>query len=357
MQRLKQENYSGEIGGKKVGLWTLRNKHGLEAAICNWGARICQVLAPDKDGKFDDVVLGYDTLSDAMAGMPEMGAMIGLMANRIANARFELGGRTYELAANDGPNSLHSGPVGCMNRVFDVIKSDERSVSLEIKLPDGTDGFPGNCVLTVVYSLKDDNGLEIKTEVATDAQTIVNVCNHAYFNLGGEKTPDILGHVLELNAAHYTKSDSALIPTGEIAPVAGTPFDFTPPHAIGERIGNDHEQLRAGRGYDHNFVLNKPEGDDSLSFAVRLLEPGTGRVMEVWTTEPGIQLYTGNFIQSEGMQKKYVGKGGRVMPHRGALCLETQHFPDAVHHSHFPSIVLNAGERYVSTTIYRFLTA
>ena len=357
MERLKQENYSGEAEGKKIGLWTLKNARGLEVAICNWGARVCQILAPDKNGKFDDVVLGYDTLADAMAGMPEMGAMIGLMANRIANARFELGGRTYELAANDGAHNLHSGPVGCMNRVFDVVGSDERSVSLEIRLPDGTDGFPGNCVLTVVYTLNDDNGLEIKTEVATDAQTIVNICNHAYFNLGGAEAQDILGHVLELNAAHYTTADDTLIPTGEIAPVAGTPFDFTTPHVIGERIDSDNEQLRRGKGYDHNFVLNKPEGDVAVSFAARLSDPGTGRVMEVWTTEPGIQLYTGNFIQSGGMQKKYVGKGGRVMPHRGALCLETQHFPDAVHHANFPSIVLNAGERYSSTTIYRFLTA
>jgi aldose 1-epimerase len=286
--------------------------------------------------------------------MPEMGATIGRVANRIANARFELEGHTYELAANDGPHNLHSGPVGCMNRVFDVVRSDERSVSLEILLPDGADGFPGNCSLTVVYSVNDDNGLEIKTEAVTDAKTIVNVCNHAYFNLGGAGAPDILGHFLELNAAHYTPSDDTLIPTGEIAPVADTPFDFTTPRAIGERIGFDHEQLRAGRGYDHNFVLTKPEGSGSMSFAARLCEPVTGRVMEVWTTEPGIQLYSGNFLQSGGTQGKYVGKGGRVMRYRGALCLETQHFPDSVHHPNFPGIVLDKGERYASTTIYRF---
>jgi len=355
VEHLKRENYSGEAGGKVIGLWTLRNTHGLEAAICNWGARVCQIITPDKDGKLDDVALGYDTLSEAMAGMPEMGATIGRVVNRIANAQFELGGRTYKLAANDGAHNLHSGPIGCMNRVFDVTGFNGDSVSLEIQLPDGADGFPGNCVITVVYSLKDDNGLEIKTEAVTDEQTLINISNHTYFNLGGAGAQDILGHVLELNAAHYTLSSDTLTTTGEIAPVAGTPFDFTAPRVIGDRIDDDHEQLRVGRGYDHNFVLNKPEGDSSLSFAARLCEPIAGRVMEVWTTEPGVQLYTGNFLQSGGMKGKYVGKCGRVMPHRGALCLETQHFPDAVHHANFPSIVLEKGERYSSTTIYRFL--
>ena len=355
MERLKKENYAGVVDGKPVGLYALKNARGMEAAICNWGARVAQILTPDVNGRLDDVIFGYDTLKEAREGMPEMGATVGRVANRIAGAQFELAGRTHKLAANDGPNNLHSGPVGCMRSVFDVAKADERSVRMSILLPDGMDGFPGNCTVSVTYSLSDDNELSIVTEAVTDATTVVNFCNHAYFNLAGSDSgvTDILGHKLELNARHYTPIDETLIPTGAIMPVAGTPFDFTTPRVIGERINGEHEQLKLGLGYDHNFVLEKPERGQ-LTLAARLSDPVSGRVMEVRTTEPGIQFYAGNFLQSGGMQPKYVGKGGKTMLHRGALCLETQRFPDSVHRSYFPSMTLDRGEKYVSTTTFRF---
>ncbi|MDR1979348.1 MAG: galactose mutarotase [Synergistaceae bacterium] len=358
MERLKRENYAAQVDGKLVDLYVLKNAEGMEVALCNWGARVSQILTPDKNGRLDDVTLGYDTLAEARAGLAEMGAVIGRVANRIAGARFELAGRVYPLAANDGRNNLHSGPVGCMNSIFDVTRADSRSLSLSLLLPDGMDGFPGNCMLSVVYTLSDENDLIVDYDAVTDATTIVNFCNHAYFNLAGtdRDAPDILGHRLQLNARRYTLADRELIPTGEIAPVAGTPFDFTTPRPIEERIGDDNEQLEFGRGYDHNFVLDKTDETSPgvPVFAARLSEPISGRVMEVWTTEPGIQLYTGNFLQSDGMRAKYVGKGGRPMSHRGALCLETQRFPDAVHHPNFPSMVLNPGERYRSTTVFKF---
>jgi aldose 1-epimerase len=362
MERVKKENYSAEIGGKTVGLYVLKNANGLEAALCNWGARVVQILVPDKNGRLDDIVFGYDTLAEARTGLPEMGAVIGRVANRIAGARFELAGRTCVLTANDGRNNLHSGPVGCMNSVFDVVQADSRSLSLSLLLPDGMDGFPGNCALSAVYTLNDENELTVSFEAVTDAPTIVNFCNHAYFNLAGtEGSTNILGHCLQLNARHYTPVNRELIPTGEISSVAGTSFDFTTPRVIGERIDDSHEQLEYGRGYDHNFVLDKADGELSSApaFAACLSEPVFGRVMEIWTTEPGIQLYTGNFLQDGGQaqgqtQRKYIGKGGRPMLHRGALCLETQHFPDAIHHPNFPGTVLNPGERYHSTTTLKF---
>ena len=355
VQRLKPESFDGEVKGKPVGLYLLKNKNGMEAAICNWGARICQILAPDREGRLDDVVFGYDTLEKTLAGLPEMGALIGRVANRIAQARFDLNGRSYRLEANDGPHCLHSGPAGCMRSVFDVDRADGRSLKMSLELPDGMDGFPGNCMLSAVYELNDENELTMTLEAVTDAPTLVNFCNHAYFNLSGtaHSESDILEHRLQLNADRYTLTDETLVPTGEIAPVAGTPLDFTQPHAIGERIDENHEQLRRGRGYDHNFILNKAPEEKSTSpvFAARLSEPRSGRALEVWTTEPGIQLYTGNFLH-DGC----IGKNERVMFRRSSLCLETQHFPDAIHHPNFPGIVLNPGERYASTTKFRFGT-
>lgn len=357
--KVKRENYASNIDGKPVDLYVLKNAKGLEVALCNWGARVVQILAPDRDGQLADIVLGYDTLAEARAGLPEMGAVIGRVANRIAGAQFELAGRTYALAANDGRHNLHSGPIGCMNSVFDVIRADERSLSLSLLLPDGMDGFPGNCTLSVVYTLNDDNELSLDYEAVTDAATIVNFCNHAYFNLAGGGT--ILGHRLRLKARHYTPIDRELIPTGDIAAVADTPFDFTNPRIIGERIDDVHPQLELGLGYDHNFVLDEggvawPASPDRaslvLALAARLSDPVSGRFMEVWTTEPGVQLYTGNFLRGVGSQ--YTGKRGLPMLYRGALCLETQHFPDAIHHPNFPSTVLNPGERYRSTTVFTF---
>jgi aldose 1-epimerase len=240
-----------------------------------------------------------------------------------------------------------------MTSVVDVAEADGRCIVLSMLLPDGMDGFPGNCALSVRYALNDDNELSIEFEAVTDAATVVNFCNHAYFNLAG--AGDILGHRLEINARHYTPIDEDLIPTGAIEPVAGTPFDFSAPRAIGERISAAHEQLQFGGGYDHNFVLEKPAGEKApLTFAARLSDPISGRAMEVWTTEPGIQFYSGNFLRSGELGPKYVGKGGRPMLRRGALCLETQHFPDSVHRSYFPGTTLNPGERYAAGTVFKF---
>ena len=362
---LLRECFIATIDGKPVDLYTLKNTRGMEVKICNWGARVAQILVPDRNGQLDDVVFGYETLEATMAGLAEMGAVIGRYANRIANAQFDLEGQTYKLAANDGPHNLHSGFGGAMRSVFDATQPDERTLHLTYHFKDGEDGYPGNCTLKVCYSLSDDGALTMALDATTDKTTIVNFCNHAYFNLTGSSGGDILGHRLQLGAKAYTPIDETLIPTGEIVSVEGTPFDFTRPCTIGDRIDNDDEQLRFGRGYDHNFILDKSEGSFytgteapptgtsrlTPTFAARLFDPYTGRVMEVWTTEPGIQLYTGNFLRSD-----FIGKGGRPMYRRSALCLETQHFPDAIHHANFPSVVLKPCERYSSMTVYKFMT-
>ncbi|MDR1874154.1 MAG: galactose mutarotase [Synergistaceae bacterium] len=347
---LKSDNFTGNVDGKRVDLYRLKNSNGLEACFCNYGARLLSLFVPDREGRMGDVVLGYETLEKTRAGRTEMGAAIGRYANRIAEGRFRLDGKEFRLPLNDGPNHLHGGPGGAQRAVFDAVRPDGQSVRFTLYFRDGEDGYPGGCMLKVLCALTDDNALRIDYDAVTDAPTIVNFSNHAYFNLSGAPdVTDILEHRLQLDASRYTPIDATLIPTGEIAPVAGTPFDFTTPHAIGARIEDDDEQLRFGRGYDHNFVIDRPASPLTPARAARLSEPRSGRVMEVWTTEPGIQLYTGNFLTGGD-----VGKGGRPMPFRGALCLETQHFPDSINHPNFPGVILRPGEWFSSTTEYRF---
>ena len=339
--------------GEAVTLFTLTNANGMVARVIDYGGIILSLTAPDSEGRFDDVTLGYETLSDYLDATPYFGALIGRYGNRIADGRFELDGQVFELAKNNGPNHLHGGVKGFDKVLWDAEpfeRADEVGLVFRRTSPDMEEGYPGDLSATVTYTLTDENELIFDYEATTDEATPVNLTQHAYFNLAGDGKGDILDHVLTINADHFTPVDSTLIPTGEIRPVAGTPLDFREPTPIGARVDEDDEQLRYGLGYDHNFVLNRSE-DDSLVLAARLFEPTTGRVMEVYTTEPGIQFYSGNFLDGS-----LTGKNGVVYEHRYGLALETQHFPDSPNKPDFPSTILRPGETYRSTTVYRFKT-
>lgn len=340
----------GKIAGKTVELFTLKNSKGMEAAITNYGGIVVSLKTPDKAGKMADIVLGFDSLEGYTKEHPYFGAIIGRYGNRIAKGRFRLNGVEYKLATNNGPNALHGGLKGFDKVVWDVVAADERSVELRYVSKDGEEGYPGTLTATVKYTLTDANELRIDYTATTDKDTVVNLTNHSYFNLAGEGQGDILGHLVEIHADRFTPVDAGLIPTGELKPVAGTPFDFRQPHAIGERIQAKDEQIERGKGYDHNFVLNGEMG--RLRPAARVVEPKSGRVMEVLTTEPGIQFYTGNFL--DGSVK---GKGGKAYQFRYGFCLETQHFPDSPNQPTFPTTVLKPGETYKSTTVYKFSAA
>ncbi|MDZ7374308.1 MAG: galactose mutarotase [candidate division KSB1 bacterium] len=336
--------------GRAVEFFDLVNPNGLKARIITYGAIVVSLEVPDREGKLGDIVLGYDKLEKYLADSPYFGAIVGRYGNRIAKGRFVLDGVEYQLATNDGPNHLHGGLKGFDKVVWEgspLQEEDAVGVQLTYLSPDGEEGYPGNLRATVVYRLTSQNELRIDYEATTDKPTIVNLTHHSYFNLAGQGSGDILGHVLQINADCFTPVDPGLIPTGELRSVEGTPFDFRQPIAIGERIDWDDEQLRFGRGYDHNFVLNSSGG--TLALAATVYEPTSGRVMEVWTTEPGLQFYSGNFLDGH-----HVGKGGKVYGHRSGFCLETQHFPDSPNKPHFPSVVLRPGEKYHQTTIYRF---
>jgi aldose 1-epimerase len=337
--------------GQEVRLYTLTNANGLTAQITNYGAIVTSLEVPDEKGDMDDVVLGYDNLQDYIEETPYFGAIVGRYGNRIGKGRFTLDGVTYTLATNDNENHLHGGLKGFDKVVWKdtpVWRADAIGVRLSYLSEDGEEGYPGNLKATVIYLLTNDNGLRIEYEATTDKATPVNLTHHGYFNLtGGER--DILGHELMLNADQFTPVDEGLIPTGELRNVEGTPMDFTRPTPIGERIDGDYEQLRFGGGYDHNWVLNKDNG--GLTLAARVHEPTTGRVMEVYTTEPGVQFYAGNFLDGT-----ITGKDGIVYKHRWGFCLETQHFPDSPNEPDFPSTILRPGQKYESTTVYRFLT-
>ena len=345
----RREAFQKEIDGRKVDLFTLKTSTGMMVKITNQGGKIVQLLVPDKDNHFGDVVLGYETVDQYVTGRASFGAIIGRYANRIAKGRFTLNGREYQLPVNNGPNHLHGGK-GTHFLVFDARQLDERTLQLTYNFKDGEEGYPGNTNLKVVYAVTDDQQLRITYEAVTDRPTVVNFTNHAFFNLAGEGRGDVLDHELTVNADRFTPIDATSIPTGELRAVKGTPMDFTRPARIGARINNSDEQLKFGTGYDHNYVLNKTAGE--LSFAARLSDPVSGRIMEVYTTEPGMQLYTGNFLT--GKAPNDVGKGGKPYPVRSAVCLETQHFPDSPNKPTFPSTVLKPGARYTSTTVYRF---
>ena len=346
---IRREAFQKEIDGKPTDLYTLKSGTGMVVKVTNQGAKIVQILVPDKNGHLGDVVLGYETVDQYVAGRASFGAIIGRYANRIAKGRFTLNGQEHQLPVNNGPNHLHGGK-GSHFRVFDAKQLDDRSVRLTYVFKDGEEGYPGNTTLTVVYTLTDDQELKIMYEAVTDKPTVVNFTNHAFFNLAGEGQGDILGHELTINADRFTPIDATSIPTGELRAVTGTPLDFTRPMKIGARINDADQQLKFGTGYDHNYVLNKT--GPGPSFAARLADPASGRVMEVYTTEPGMQLYTGNF--QTGKAPNDVGKGGKPYNFREAVCLETQHFPDSPNKPNFPSVVLKPGDRFQSTTIYRF---
>ncbi len=336
--------------GSPVEVFTLSNARGVEVRAITYGGIIVSIRVPDRDGRLGDIVLGYDTLDGYVANNPYFGCITGRYANRIARARFTLDGRTYQLAANDGPNHLHGGVRGFDKHVWHgepVQASGRVGVVFSRTSPDGEEGYPGTLDVRVAYTLSDDGELRVDYEATTDRPTPVNLTQHSYFNLAGEGSGDILGHILTINADRYTPVDETLIPTGELAPVEGTPFDFRTPTPIGGRNGVDHEQLRRGRGYDHNYVLRR--AGDGLVRAARVVEPTTGRTLEVWTTEPGLQFYSGNFLDGS-----IRGKSGHVYGRRSGFCLETQHFPNSPNQPHFPSTILRPGERYLSTTAFRF---
>jgi aldose 1-epimerase len=339
--------------GQPVDLYVLTNKSGAEASVTNYGGAVVSLKVPDRSGKLADVVLGYDTADGYVADKSYFGALVGRYGNRIGHAKFVLDGKTYTLAKNNGENSLHGGIKG-FNKALWTAKmlpaKDGQSLELSYLSKDGEEGFPGNLKVTVTYTLTDANALKIDYSATTDKKTVVNLTNHSYFNLAGQGAGDILGHVLMIEADKFTPVDSGLIPTGELRDVVGTPFDFRKRSAIGARIDQDEEQLKLGGGYDHNFVLRRSVGPGE-SLAARVVEPASGRVLEVWTTEPGVQFYTGNFLDG-----KTVGKGGATYPKRSAFCLETQHFPDSPNQPKFPSVVLKPGERYHTITTYRFST-
>ncbi len=347
---LDRKNFVAQIDGKKTDLYTITNKRGMVVKITNYGARVEQILVPDKTGKLGDVALGYETIEQVMNGSGAMGSHVGRYANRIAKGTFTLDGQTYQLPINNAPNHLHGGPLGSRFRVFDAKQLGPSKVEMRYTYQDGEQGYPGAVKSSVTYSLSDDNGLVIDYDAVTDRATVVNFTNHTFFNLMGQGNGDILGHVLTINAERFTVFDATAIPTGEIRPVAGTPLDFTTPHRIGERIDADFDQLKIGKGYDNNFVLNKKLG--AFGLAARVSEPTTGRVMEVWTTEPGMQIYTGNFL--EGLVPRDIGKGRAVYNVRTGVCFEPQHYPDSPNHPEFPTTVLRPGQKYVGKIVYKF---
>jgi aldose 1-epimerase len=339
----------GTIDGKQVFSYVLKNKNGVEAKLTNFGATLISLKVPDRNGKFDDVVLGYDTLKGYSDGTASFGATVGRYANRIAKAQFTLDGHTYTLPKNNGPNTLHGGIKGFNKMVWDakdISKPGLPAMAFTYISKDGEEGFPGTLTAVVTYSLTAQNELRIDYDITTDKATVQNLTHHSYFNLNPGN--DILGYELKINADRFTPVDETQIPTGELRPVDGTPFDFRKRTAIGSRINQPNEQLKRGNGYDLNFVLNGESG--KLRGAAEVYEPHSGRTIEVSTTEPGLQLYTGNSLNGAP------GKAGKPDNFRTGLCLETQHFPDSPNHPSFPSTRLNAGQHYHSTTIYRFGT-
>jgi aldose 1-epimerase len=342
------EEFGSMPDGKPVSLYTLENKNGIEMKVMNYGGIITSLTTPDKNGNFDDVVLGYDSLSSYLKSSPFFGALIGRYGNRIAKGKFKIDGEEYNLPINNGSNHLHGGPKGFDKVYWNIeVPADSSSLKLSYQSVDGEQGYPGNLLAEVFYHLTDSNELRIEYKATTDKKTVVNLTQHSYFNLGGKQAKDILGHSLTIDADNFIPVDTALIPTGEIRNVKGTPFDFTKAETIGSRIEQKDEQLQYGHGYDHNWVLNNYNG--KMHKVAELSEPVSGRLMEVFTTEPGLQFYSGNFLNGT-----LTGKYNTVYNFRSGLCLETQHYPDSPNQPKFPSVILNPGETYQTTTIYKF---
>ncbi|HWC98563.1 MAG TPA: aldose epimerase family protein [Candidatus Sulfopaludibacter sp.] len=344
---VKSAPYGKMPDGTPVEVYTLSNASGMQAEILTYGGTLRSLTAPDKSGKLADIVLGMDSLDGYFHQTAFFGALIGRYGNRIAHGTFKLEGVTYTLPKNNGENTLHGGPEGFDKKVWTAKPGAGASLELTYVSKDGEMGFPGTLTAKVVYTLTDANELKLEYTATTDKPTVVNLTNHSYFNLAGAGVGTNLQHQVMINADRFTPVDEGLIPTGELKPVKGTPFDFTTATAIGARINDDNQQLKFGKGYDHNWVLNK--GDGGMTKAAEVYEPTTGRVMEVFTTEPGLQFYTGNFL--DGTVK---GKGGIAYPQRAALCMETQHYPDSPNHPKFPSTELKPGETYHTATTYKF---
>jgi aldose 1-epimerase len=347
---VKKQAYGKMPDGAAVELYSLTNANGMQAGIITYGGTVVSLTAPDRNGKYADVVLGMDDLAGYMKATAFFGALIGRYGNRIGHAQFTLDGNTYKLPANDNGNTLHGGPAGFDKRVWTVVPGsnspDGPTLELTYVSKDGEAGFPGTLTAKVFYTLTAKNELKIDYVATTDKPTVVNLTNHSYFNLAGQGEGDVLGHEVTILADRFTPVDDKLIPTGELRSVAGTPFDFTKSTAIGARIEANDEQIKFGKGYDHNWVLNK--GAAFITKAAEVHEPKSGRVMEVWTNEPALQFYTGNFLDGtlQGKGKTYI--------HRGAFCMETQHYPDSPNKPAFPTTELKPGETYRTTTLYRF---
>lgn len=337
----------GSFEGKEISLFTLTNKKGDAVKLTNYGATIVEINVPDRNGEKANVTFGYDNLEGYLGGDPYFGKVVGQYANRIAKGKFTLDSVEYTLALNNGANSLHGGPTGWHSRAWtaEVLKNtDFPAVKFTYSKPDMEEGYPGNVVAEVVYTWTDENELIMDYKVTTDRRTVLNITNHAYFNLHGAGNGDILDHEAVIRASAFTPVDSTLIPTGELRPVEGTPFDFRTPHLIGERIDEAYDQLVLGGGYDHNYVLDNVEQVDA-----EVYDPSTGRILQVITDQPGVQLYTGNFL--DGTQ---TGRGGKVYQYRSGFCLETQHYPDSPNQASFPSVVLTPDEPFLSSTTYKF---
>jgi len=348
--RLLKSDFQKMVDGKQVDLFLLNNINGVEISIINYGAKIVSVYVPDKNGKWVDVVLGKNNIDDYLNDQePYFGAICGRTANRIADGRFFLDGCEYCLAVNNGPNNLHGGIKGFNAVVWDARQLDEQTLELTYLSKDGEEGFPGNLHVVAIYHLTDDNALEISYEATTDKTTIINLTNHSYFNLSGEGDSYIGDHVLKINADYFLPTNDVAIPLGRPEEVDDTPFDFRSGHTIGERIEEEFTQLIYGNGYDHNFNLNR--SGEGLAFCANAVSPKTGIAMEIYTTEPGIQLYTGNYLDGS-----FIGKNGHRYPKRSAFCLETQHFPDSIHQPDFPTIILKPEDKFKSKTIYKFST-
>jgi aldose 1-epimerase len=347
--KMQKQSFGKTEDGQQVDLYILNNKNGMEARITNYGGTVVSLKVPDRSGKVDDVVLGYDTVDGYAAGTAYIGATVGRYANRIAHATFVLDGITYTLSKNNGDNHLHGGFNKRVWTAKDVSSGSGQALELTYFSKDGEESFPGDLPVKVVYTLTDKNELKIDYSATTDKDTVINLTNHAYFNLAGQGNGDVLQQQIMIRADRFTPIDATSIPTGELRSVKGTPFDFTTATAIGARIDQDDQQLKMGKGYDHNWVLNN-EKPGSLLLAAQAFDPHSGRVLEVLTTEPGVQLYTGNFL--DGIR----GKDGKVYNRRNAFCLETQHFPDSPNHPNFPTTELKPGQHFASTTVYKFST-
>lgn len=345
---LEKQRFDGSVDGKQVQIYVLTNAAGAEATVINYGAKIVSLSVHDKDGQLTDIVLGHNSLEEYLnSEEPYFGAVCGRTGNRIAKGTFTLDGETYKLAINNGPNNLHGGLKGFNAVVWDAKQTDNQTLVLTYLSKDGEEGFPGNLNVKMIYRLTDDNVFEIEYEATTDKATIVNLTNHSYFNLSGAGDPSIYDHVLSIAASHYLPTDNTAIPYGKPEPVKGTPFDFMDTHTIGERIEADFEQLDFGKGYDHTFILDKKDGE--CAHALTCCSPKTGICMEILTSEPGVQMYTGNW-----MTGNFEGKLGKRYPMRSAVCFETQHFPDSINKPEYPSVILRPGEVFSSKTVHRF---